>query len=149
VPPGEQAGCIQSDAWVTAMAPGVVVRSGHGAVVVDLDSDGQAADGYAGTGWAITSMHLETRDRIAAGTRVQTGDRLGHPSCEGGFSNGTHVHITRSYNGRWISADGDQPFDMSGWLSSGAGAEYDGYLTRGEVTKEACVCREDVNAITR
>ena len=149
VPPGEQAGCIQSDAWVTAMAPGVVVRSGHGAVVIDLDSDGEAADGYAGTGWAVTSMHLETRDRIAAGARVATGDRLGHPSCEGGFSNGTHVHIVRSYNGRWISADSDLPFDMSGWLSSGAGAEYDGYLTRGEVTKEACVCREDVNAVVR
>jgi LysM repeat protein len=149
VPPGEQAGCITTDAWVTAMAPGVVVRSGHGAVVVDLDGGDEAADGYAGTGWAVTSMHLETRDRIAAGTRVQTGDRLGHPSCEGGFSNGTHVHIVRSYNGRWISADGDMPFEMSGWLSSGAGAEYDGYLTRGDATKEACVCREDVNAVTR
>jgi LysM repeat protein len=149
VPPGEQAGCIPTDAWVTAMAPGVVVRSDHGAVVVDLDDGDTAADGYAGTGWAITSMHLETRDRIAVGTRVQTGDRLGHPSCEGGFSNGTHVHVVRSYNGRWISADGDMPFEMSGWLSSGAGAEYDGYLTRGNVTKGACVCREDVNAIAR
>jgi len=149
VPPGEQAGCIQTDAWVTAMAPGVVVRSGHGAVVIDLDAGEEAADGYAGTGWAVTSMHLETRDRIAAGTRVKTGDRLGHPSCEGGFSNGTHVHIVRSYNGRWISADGDMPFTLSGWVSSGAGAEYDGYLTRGNVTKGACVCREDVNAITR
>ena len=149
VPPGQQAGCITSDAWVTAMAPGVVVRSGHGAVVVDLDVGDEAADGYAGTGWVVTSMHLETRDRIAAGRRVQTGDRLGHPSCEGGFSNGTHVHVVRSYNGRWISADGDMPFEMSGWLSSGAGAEYDGYLTRGDVTKEACVCREDVNAVTR
>ena len=149
VPPGEQAGCIPTDAWVTAMAPGVVVRSGHGAVVVDLDDGDEAADGYAGTGWAVTSMHLETRNRIAAGTRVDTGDQLGHPSCEGGFSNGTHVHIVRSYNGRWISADGDLPFDMSGWLSSGAGAEYDGYLTRDSVTKEACVCREEVNAVTR
>ena len=149
VPPGEQAGCIPTDAWVTAMASGVVVRSGHGAVVVDLDVGGEAADGYAGTGWVVTSMHLETRDRIAVGTRVQTGDRLGHPSCEGGFSNGTHVHVVRSHNGRWISADGDMPFEMSGWLSSGAGAEYDGYLTRGNVTKGACVCREDVNAITR
>jgi LysM repeat protein len=142
VPPAEQVGCIQSDAWVTAMADGTITRSGHGAVVVDLDGDG-----YAGTGWAITYMHLETRDRAPLVTSVKTGDRLGHPSCEGGFSNGTHLHIVRSYNGRWISADGDRPFEMSGWVSSGAGAEYDGYLTRGEVTKDACVCREDVNAI--
>ncbi len=147
VPPSDIAGCVQTDAWVTAPAAGVVVRSGNGAVVIDLDGEGEAADGYAGTGWAITAMHLETRDRIANGARVAVGDRLGHPSCEGGFSNGTHVHLVRSYNGRWISADGDIPFDLSGWVSSGAGAEYDGYLTRGEAVRGACVCREDVNAI--
>jgi LysM repeat protein len=144
VPPADQVGCLPSDAWVTAMAPGVVSRSDHGAVVVDLDGDG-----YAGTGWAILYMHLETRDRAAAGADVAAGDRLGHPSCEGGFSNGTHLHIARSYNGRWISADGDRPFVMSGWVSSGAGAEYDGYLTRGDETREACVCREPINAVTR
>lgn len=143
-PPSELLGCIQSDAWVTAMAPGTVSRSGHGAVVVDLDGDG-----YAGTGWAITYMHLESRDRVAAGTEVKTGDKLGHPSCEGGFSNGTHTHIVRSYNGRWISADGDLPFVMSGWVSSGTGTEYDGYLTRGEMVREACACREEANTITR
>ncbi len=149
VPPSEQVGCIQSDAWVTAMADGVVTRSGHGAVVVDLDDESGEADGYAGTGWAITYMHLETRDRAPLGQRVHTGDRLGHPSCEGGFSNGTHLHITRSYNGRWISADGERPFEMSGWVSSGAGAEYDGYLTRGEIVRGACVCREEVNAVSQ
>lgn len=142
VPPGQQAGCIQSEAWVTAMADGIVSRSGHGAVVVDLDGDG-----FAGTGWAITYMHLESRDRAPLGTRVQTGDRLGHPSCEGGFSNGTHLHITRTYNGRWISADGQLPFVMSGWVSSGAGAEYDGFLTRGNAVRGACVCREEINAV--
>ena len=144
VPPAEQVGCIQSDAWVTSMTDGRVVRSGHGAVVVDMDSDG-----YPGTGWAITYMHLETRDRAPLGIEVKAGDRLGHPSCEGGFSNGTHLHIARSYNGRWISADGDIPFVMSGWVSSGAGAEYDGYLTRGSAVREACVCREEVNAVSR
>lgn len=143
VPPGEQVGCLQSNAWVTSMTGGIIVRSGHGAVVVDLDGDG-----YAGTGWAVTYMHLETRDRLPLGAEVATGDNLGHPSCEGGFSNGTHLHIARSYNGRWISADGEMPFEMSGWVSSGAGAEYDGYLMRGDVSREACVCREEINAIT-
>lgn len=142
VPPGEQVGCIQSDDWVTSMTAGRVVRSGHGAIVIDLDGDG-----FAGTGWAITYMHLETRDRAPLGTKVNTSDQLGHPSCEGGFSNGTHVHISRSYNGRWISADGAVPFVMSGWVSSGAGAEYDGFLTRGNAVREACVCREEVNAV--
>lgn len=142
VPAGDQLGCVQSDAWVLAMADGVVTRSDFGAVVVDLDGDG-----YAGTGWAITYMHLESRDRIPVGAFVQTGDRLGHPSCEGGFSNGTHVHVARTYNGRWVSADGLIPFVMGGWVSQGLGREYDGLLVRGGVSKEACECREEINAI--
>lgn len=143
-PPADLPGCVQSDSWVTAAAGGVVSRSGFGQVVVDLDGDG-----FAGTGWAITYLHLETRDRIEAGTRVETGDRLGHPSCEGGFSNGTHLHIVRSYNGRWVSADGDLPFVLDGWRSQGLGNEYDGLLVKGSETREACVCREDVNAVSR
>lgn len=143
VPHHEQLGCYPSDAWARAMAPGVVTRSDFGAVVVDLDGDG-----YAGTGWAITYMHLENRDRIEVGTRVETGDPLGHPSCEGGFSNGTHVHVARTYNGRWISADGALPFVMGGWESQGTGREYDGFLVRGDTVKEACECRGEENAIT-
>ncbi|MCA9974070.1 MAG: LysM peptidoglycan-binding domain-containing protein, partial [Anaerolineales bacterium] len=85
-PPSEQFGCIQSDYWVTSMADGVVTRSDFGAVVVDMDGDG-----YAGTGWALLYMHVETRDRVPVGTWLQTGDRIGHPSCEGGFSGGTHL----------------------------------------------------------
>lgn len=143
VPHHEQLGCYPSDAWVRAMAPGVVTRSNFGAVVVDLDGDG-----YAGTGWAITYMHLDNRERIAAGTKVQTGDPLGHPSCEGGFSNGTHVHLARTYNGRWVAADGTIPFAMGGWKSVGLGREYDGQLIRGNEIKEACECRGEGNAIT-
>lgn len=143
VPHHEQLGCYPSAAWVRAMAPGIVTRSSFGAVVVDLDDDG-----YAGTGWAITYMHLESRDRVPVGTEVATGDPLGHPSCEGGFSNGTHVHISRTYNGRWVSADTSNPFVMSGWVSQGLGREYDGLLVRDGVTKEACQCRGEINAIT-
>jgi murein DD-endopeptidase MepM/ murein hydrolase activator NlpD len=146
-PPSEQLGCVQSDSWVTAMADGIVTRSDFGAVVVDLDQPNQPADGFAGTGWAITYMHLETRDRIPVGTPVQTGDRLGHPSCEGGFSNGTHLHVARSYNGRWVAADGALAFNMAGWVSQGLGSEYDGLLVRGTVSREACVCRGEINAI--
>ncbi len=141
-PPHDQLGCYQSDAWVTAMADGVVTRSDAGAVVVDLDGDG-----YAGTGWSLTYMHVETRDRAPVGSVVQTGDALGHPSCEGGFSNGTHVHVARAYNGRWISADDPTPFAMSGWISQGLGREYDGLLIKGDQVKEACECREEGNAI--
>ena len=143
VPSDVQGGCSPSDSWVTAMADGIVTRSGQGAVVVDLDGDH-----YAGTGWAIIYMHLEDRDRIQAGTEVKAGDQLGHPGCVGGFTNGTHVHVARTYNGRWISADGSLPFALGGWVSEGAGYEYNGWLIRGSVSKTADVLHSDGNLIT-
>ena len=124
-PPGDQFGCFQSNDWVTAVADGVIVRSGDGAVVLDLDGDG-----IEQTGWTILYMHIESRDRIAVGTQVKAGDRIGHPSCEGGVSNGTHVHLARRYNGEWISADTTLPFVLSGWTSAGEGIEYNGTLNK-------------------
>ncbi|MDX1614995.1 MAG: peptidoglycan DD-metalloendopeptidase family protein, partial [Candidatus Promineifilaceae bacterium] len=143
-PPGDVLGCYRSDHWVLTMSAGTVVYSDFGAVVVDIDGDG-----FAGTGWAITYMHLESRDRVPEGQTVTAGHRLGHPSCEGGFSNGTHVHVARSYNGRWISADGGLPFVMDGWTTQGLGREYDGLLIRDDLVREACSCREANNAVTR
>jgi hypothetical protein len=131
-PPGEPAGCVSSDAWIVASASGWIVRADDGAVVQDLDNDG-----YEQTGWNILYMHVETRDRIPPNTFVYAGERIGHPSCEGGFSNGTHVHLARKYNGEWISADGSLPFNLDGWVSSGDGYEYDGFLTRGNTVLEA------------
>ena len=128
-PYGEPLGCVQSDAWVTAMADGLILRAENGAVVQDLDGDG-----LEGTGWTLLYMHIETRDRVAAGTYLQAGDRIGHPSCEGGVSTGTHVHIARRYNGEWIPADQVLPFVMDGWVSEGLGAEYQGILVNGGQT---------------
>lgn len=142
-PPGDEFGCFTSDEWVTASADGIIARSSGGAVVLDLDGDGLEQ-----TGWSILYMHLETRDRIAAGTQVKTGDRLGHPSCEGGYSNGTHTHIARRYNGEWISADTDMPFVLSGWVSAGDGEEYSGTLTRDGVVVYSWDGRVDENQIS-
>jgi murein DD-endopeptidase MepM/ murein hydrolase activator NlpD len=143
-PPGDGQGCVQSDAWVTSVADGVIVRSANGAVVLDLDGDGLEQ-----TGWTILFMHIETRDRVAVGTQVKTGDRIGHPSCEGGISSGTHFHIARRYNGEWIPADGDLPFNLDGWISHGTGVEYDGTLTRNGQVVEAWDRRVDANQISR
>jgi LasA protease len=135
--------CETSQSWVVAVADGVIARSDYGATVIDLDGDG-----YAGSGWAITYMHIAKEDQIAVGSVVEVGDPIGRPSCEGGFSNATHLHISRTYNGRWVSADGDIPFSMGGWVSQGLNREYDGLLIRGEEIKEACECEEEGNKIT-
>ena len=144
-PPGEELGCFSSDAWVVAVANGWIVRARDGAVVQDLDNDG-----YEQTGWNVLYMHIETRDRVQPNTYVYAGEPIGHASCEGGFSNGTHVHLARKYNGEWISADGNLPFNLEGWISSGTGYEYDGFLTRGEIVLEALEGRfEGQNQISR
>lgn len=143
-PPGEGQGCIPSDAWVTAVADGPVTRAFDGAVLQDLDGDG-----YEQTGWVVLYMHVESRDRVQPGVFLRAGERIGHPSCEGGISNGTHLHIARRFNGEWIAADGDTPFDLDGWISSGAGTEYDGYLRRGDRLVEAYDGLEAINQIAR
>ncbi len=144
-PPGEAAGCVSSDAWVVAVADGLILRAENGAVVQDLDNDG-----YEQTGWTVLYMHVETRERVQPNTYVYAGERIGHPSCEGGVSNGTHLHLARRYNGEWIPADGNLPFNLDGWVSSGNGVEYDGSLTRGGTVVEAWEgVFEDLNQISR
>jgi LasA protease len=123
---GEPA-CAVSSAWVTASAPGLVVRSERGAVVLDLDGDGDE-----NTGWALLYMHVASKDRVPVGAWLLVDDRIGHPSCEGGRTTGTHIHIARKYNGEWLEADGPLPFVLSGWWAAASDRAYEGYLLKGE-----------------
>lgn len=143
-PPGFALGCVLSDAWVVAAGEGEVVRADVGLVVQDLDDDG-----YEQIGWSLVYLHVEARERVQEGSILQPGERIGHPSCEGGFSTGTHLHLSRKYNGVWIEADGELPFVMDGWVSQGTGLPYDGYLVRGDQRLEACSCRAEFNQIQR
>jgi LysM repeat protein len=130
--PPEGVACYTSEYWARAVTAGVIARSGYGAVVLDLDGDGDET-----TGWTVLYLHIAAQDRIAVGATVQIGDTIGHPSCEGGFSTATHLHIARRYNGEWIPADcfvcapqHDRPsFTMSGWSVDGIeNQEYQGFL---------------------
>ena len=144
-PPGEGAGCVTSDAWVVAITDGYITRAEDGAVVQDIDNDG-----YEQTGWTVLYMHVESRDRVQPNTYVYAGERIGHPSCEGGVSNATHLHLARRYNGEWIPADGSLPFILDGWVSSGDGILYNGYLTRETTVLQAEEgVFEGVNQISR
>ena len=143
-PPGTSYGCYDTDTWEVAVANGLIVRSENGEVVLDLDGDGLEQ-----TGWTVLYMHVAARDRVAVGTLVKAGDHIGHPSCEGGVSNGTHLHLARRYIGVWIAADGNLPFVLDNWTSHGSGTEYDGTLTRSGQTVTAWNGRIADNQIQR
>jgi murein DD-endopeptidase MepM/ murein hydrolase activator NlpD len=123
-PASKDPGCQPTTAYVAAMADGRVVRSEFGLVVQDLDGDGDER-----TGWALLYMHIETASRVPVGTYLQAGERIGHPSCEGGPATGTHVHVVRKYNGEWVAAGGPLPFVLSGWTAHNGAAPYQGTLT--------------------
>jgi hypothetical protein len=122
-------GCVESNAWVVAIAPGQIVRSESSYVVLDLDGDG-----FEQTGWVVIYQHIATKDRIPSGTRVAAGAHIGHPSCEGGIATGTNLHIARKYNGEWVGAGDPLPFVLSGWTAHYGSAPYKGTLTKGDKT---------------
>jgi LasA protease len=123
-PPAEKYGCIDSPEWATAAAAGLVVRSGPATVVLELDFDGDEH-----TGWIVFYYHLAESGRVPAGARLEPGDRIGHPSCEGGTATGSHIHIARRYNGEWISAGGPLAFNLSDWIAGDGDRPYEGTLS--------------------
>jgi LasA protease len=125
-PPSLQSGCVESDEWATAVADGIVSRSEFGIVVLDLDGDGDER-----TGWAIFYLHIGTDGRVPTGTVLKAGDPVGRPSCEGGSSTGTHIHIARKFNGEWIPAGSwVLPFNLEGWIAQDGRAPYLGRMIR-------------------
>jgi len=138
-PGSNTTGCytVGVDQYATAMADGLVVRSNIDGVILDLDQDGDER-----TGWVLYYLHLATQDRISVGQTVKAGDKIGYPSCEGGSSTGTHVHIARKYNGEWMLAGGAVPFNFEGWVVEAGSKAYAGWLTRGPLVITACVCAD-------
>ena len=137
-------GCAMSQHWVTAAADGPILMSDTGMVLQDLDGDGDV-----GTGWVILYMHVATQGRVEAGTTVKVGDPIGHPSCEGGVSDASHLHIARRFNGVWMAADdANWPMSLSGWHPKSSDDAYEGTILRDGVEKTACLCWEDMNAVS-
>ncbi len=118
-------GCSSTNEWTTAMISGVVTRSETGIVEIDADGDGDPR-----TGWTIFYLHIASYQRAPVGTVLEAGDKIGHPSCEGGTSTGTHIHIARKYNGEWIAAEGPLGFDLEGWHVQNGDEPYQGTMTR-------------------
>jgi murein DD-endopeptidase MepM/ murein hydrolase activator NlpD len=137
-PPSQEGGCELTSEWAVAVAPGIIARSDIGLIELDLDGDGDTR-----TGWVILYLHLGTLHKAQSGSMVEAGALLGHPSCEGGESTGSHIHIARKYNGEWISASGIVPFNLDGWIAHNGPREYLGTLTRYTETVYASVEAEE------
>ncbi len=140
--PAGISGCAASADWVTASADGYVVRSDDNTVIINLQ--GEASEQ---AGWVMFYFHVADRDRVAAGAKVKAGDPLGHPSCEGGRSTGTHVHMARKYNGEWLPADGIVPFVLGGWRAQSKDAAYQGRLVRLGAWVEASTASMEANRV--
>jgi len=143
-PENDTPGCFVTLSWVLSMASGLVVRSENGVVIVDMDGDGSEQ-----TGWNIMYLHIASKDRVAVGQWVEQNGLIGHASCEGGVSTGTHVHIARKYNGEWMLADGPVPFVMDGWTVLGGDEPYLGKLLKGNNVVTADVYGQAWSLITR
>ena len=126
-PASDKTGCDANTKWVLSAASGLVVRSGNGVVVVDMDGDGSEQ-----TGWNILYLHVAAQSRVKKGDWVDKNNPIGHASCEGGISTGTHLHLARKYNGEWVSADGPIPFVLSGWTVVAGEKPYQGQLVKGD-----------------
>jgi len=141
--PPDAIACSQSNLWVTASAPGKIVYSKGGLVIEDLDEDSNMQ-----TGWSILYLHIEERDRIETGRTVESGDKIGHASCEGGIADGSHVHIARRYNGEWVPIDAKHPLILSGWEAFSTGSIYDGYLVKDDKIVEAWYYKTEESEIS-
>jgi LasA protease len=144
VPDEGYLGCQMAASWATAAAAGLVIQSAEGQVKIDLDGDGREE-----TGWVLFYLHVASDGRVPVLAEVRQGDRIGHPSCEGGVGNSTHLHFARKCNGEWIAADGPLPMILDGWQFHSAGNSYDGTATRDDQEREACECQtQEVNGLS-
>ena len=134
VTPSDMSGsgsCNASRDWALAAAPGRVVRAERGRVMLSLSNNN-----FQGSGWALLYMHIASAGRAAVGLQLNAGDRIGHPSCEGGDADATHLHLARLYNGQWIDAN-TVPFILSGWQVTESSQQYEGKMVRGAESREA------------
>jgi LasA protease len=123
VPETAQIGnCEPAPSWAVAAAPGVVVRSTPGEILLDLDGDGDMR-----TGWVLQYLHIVDQPEVGA-VLAQDGP-VGRPSCDGGAAETTHLHFARRYNGLWVDAGGPVPMVLDGWTAYG-GFEYEGGMTQ-------------------
>lgn len=141
-PPAVVGGCMPTTETATAIAGGILTRTDTGIAVLDLDGDRDER-----TGWVVFYLHLATASIPPVGTELAAGQPIGLPSCEGGRSTGTHVHIARKYNGEWIPASGPLAFNLEGWIAANGSEPYQGELVRYSRRVRACECSDQESQV--
>ena len=81
--------------------------------------------------------------------QVKQGDPVGWPSCEGGRTTGTHIHLARKYNGEWIPADGPIAFTLDGGAARNGSEAYAGTLAKGGLIVTASASSDANSRIRR
>ena len=137
-----ESGCVESNDWIVAPAPGVITRIQTGVLAQNLGDDGSEL-----TGWTLIYVHLlPEKYKLRVGQHIEYGERLGRPSCEGDFeSTGTHLHLARKYNGEWMPASGPPIFSLGDWDVIGEHRPYQGklYNRKTGITIVSCACVND------
>ncbi len=137
VPDEDRTGCYVATRPARAVAGGVVTTVRPGSLWLDLDGDGLRQ-----TGPDVFYLHLSIAAAITEGVRVAAGDVLGYPSCEGGVSSATHLHLARAWDGEWLPAVGPDPLTLGGWHVASSTQRYEGSLQHADGRRrEACECR--------
>ncbi|MBK6767641.1 MAG: hypothetical protein IPG72_01120 [Ardenticatenales bacterium] len=137
-PPSGPAGCTPSAEWVVAAADGTVTHSDGMSVVI-----AGAVGGFAGVGWSVTYHHLAPQERVVAGTNVDAGEPIGHPSCDDGADSMTRVSLARRFNGEWVPSDlPAAPLQLDGWAALPGEQPGDGTLIRSDAAARQAVMQK-------
>jgi LasA protease len=120
VPETAQIGnCVPAPAWAVAAAPGVVVRSTPGEILLDLDGDGDMR-----TGWVLQYLHIVDQPELGDG--VGPGRSRGPAQLRGGARPIPPICTSRGATTAcgWMPA-ARRPMVLDGWTAFG-GFEYEG-----------------------
>ena len=130
--PAGFAGCnppVARESWVVAAAGGRTVGYQSWWLKVDHDYDGDVT-----SGWQTVYGHLV--HGVPPGLEVVQGQRLGHPSCYGGFASGVHVHFGVKFENVWQPV---MDFSLGGWHFERGEEAYEGRMFGPEdAERQAC-----------
>lgn len=120
---------VAREQWVVAAAGGRTV--GYQSWWLKLDHD---FDGDVMSGWQTVYGHLA--HGVAPGLYITPGQRLGNPSCYGGFASGVHVHFGVKFENVWQPV---MDISLSGWHFERGEEAYEGWMVRpGGAERRAC-----------